>query len=456
MRITSLSLVEISELVRTKKVSPVELTKECLARIEKLNPKLNAFITVTAESALAEAHTAETEITRGEWRGPLHGIPIALKDIIETAGLRTTAASALLKDNVPRKDAEVVRRLRTAGAICVGKTNMHEFAYGGSSVISHFGPVRNPWDTVRSPGGSSGGSAAAVAAEMCFAAIGTDTGGSIRQPAAYCGIVGLKPTYGKVSAEGVLPLSWSFDHVGPLTRTVKDAAVMFAMIADHADHAASLDASTSTLRVGILRDLFFEGVHPEIAAALTEALEIIKKLTREQRDVPPLAADYAVVMKTYSAVLTAEAYMYHRQNLGQLREAYQPATLKRIRAGENVTRDEYETGKREVERIRANVGQAFREVDVLITPTVAVPPYRIDQLTEIESARPKELEMLRNTRPINMFGLPAISVPCGFTCDGLPIGLQIIGAAGAESTVLQLAHAYEQATDKMAVPEGTA
>jgi Asp-tRNA(Asn)/Glu-tRNA(Gln) amidotransferase A subunit family amidase len=268
--------------------------------------------------------------------------------------------------------------------------------------------------------------------------------------------VGLKPTYGKVSAEGVLPLSWSFDHVGPLTRTVKDAAVMFAMIADHADHAASLDASTSTLRVGILRDLFFEGVHPEIAAALTEALEIIKKLTREQRDVPPLAADYAVVMKTYSAVLTAEAYMYHRQNLGQLREAYQPATLKRIRAGENVTRDEYETGKREVERIRANVGQAFREVDVLITPTVAVPPYRIDQLTEIESARPKELEMLRNTRPINMFGLPAISVPCGFTCDGLPIGLQIIGAAGAESTVLQLAHAYEQATDKMAVPEGTA
>lgn len=447
MRLTSMSLAEVSELVRAKEASPVELTQACLARIEQLDPRLNAFITVTADSALAEARAAEAEITHGDWKGPLHGIPIALKDIVETAGVRTTAASALLKEHVPRKDAEVARRLRAAGGICVGKTNMHEFAYGGSSVISHFGPVRNPWDVERSPGGSSGGSAAAVAAEMCFAAIGTDTGGSIRQPAAYCGIVGLKPTYGRVSVEGVLPLSWSFDHVGPMTRTVRDAALVLAAIAGEADHTASLDASTSTLRVGVLRDLFFEDVHPEIAAALTEALEIIKKLTREQRDVPPLSADYAAVMKTYSAVLTAEAYMYHRLNLGQLSEGYQPATLRRIRAGEHVTREEYDAEKLEVDRIRATISEAFRNVDVLITLAIAVPPYRINELTEIESARPKELEMLRNTRPINMFGLPAISVPCGFTSDRLPIGMQIIGAAGAERTVLQLAHAYEHVTE---------
>ena len=447
MSVPSLTLAEVSELVRAKKVSPVELTQACLAQIERLDRRLNAFITVTAEAALAEARAAETQIARGAWRGPLHGIPIALKDLVETTGVRTTAASALCKGFVSAKDAEVARRLRAAGAICVGKTNLHEFAYGGSSAISHFGPVRNPWDETRSPGGSSGGSAVAVATGMCFAAIGTDTGGSIRQPAAYCGIVGLKPTYGRVSADGVVPLSLTFDHVGPMTRTVRDAALVLAAIADGADHVASLGAPVSELRVGVLRELFFQNIDAEIAGAMEEALRVIGKMASMPNDVPPLVPDYAAMMKVYSAVLTAEAYAYHTDDVAKTPEAYQPATLKRLLAGAKVTNEEYEAGKREVQRVRAAIGEVFKDVDVLITPTVAVPPYRIDELVESESARPRELEMLRNTRPINFFGLPAISVPCGFTSAGLPIGMQIIGAAGAEATILQLAHAYEQATE---------
>ncbi len=228
--LTKLSLSEASQLVRSKKVSPVELTQECLSQVERLNSKLNAFITVTTDSALAEARRAEDETQRGRWSGPLHGIPIALKDLVDTAGVRTTAASGLFKDRIPTRDAEIVRRLKVSGAVLFGKLNMHEFAYGGSSVISYFGPVRKPWEPAYSPGGSSGGSAAAVAAELCYGAIGSDTGGSIRMPAAYCGIVGLKPTYGRVSTRGVIPLAWSLDHVGPMTRTVMDAAFMLQVI----------------------------------------------------------------------------------------------------------------------------------------------------------------------------------------------------------------------------------
>src|SRR5208283_2726193 len=227
------TIVELAPRLRRKEVSPLELTRACLDRIEKQNPTLNAFITVMAESALAEARAAEAEILRGEWRGPLHGIPVALKDLIDTAGTRTTAASAVFEHRVPIEDAEVVRRLRQAGAVILGKNNLHEFAYGGSSLVSFFGDVHNPWDNAHIAGGSSGGSAAAVAAGLCYAAIGTDTAGSIREPAALCGCVGIKPTYGRVSARGVIPLSWSLDHVGPLAATVADAAVVLQAIAGY-------------------------------------------------------------------------------------------------------------------------------------------------------------------------------------------------------------------------------
>jgi aspartyl-tRNA(Asn)/glutamyl-tRNA(Gln) amidotransferase subunit A len=458
--LSALTLSDASELVRSRKISPVELTKACLARIEQLNARLNAFITVTADSALLEARAAEADIQRGRWKGPLHGLPIALKDLLDTAGVRTTAASGVFKDRVPPDDAEVVHRLRAAGAVLLGKLNLHEFAYGGSSAISSFGPVRNPWNVALSPGGSSGGSAAAVAAHLCLAAIGTDTGGSIREPAAYCGIVGLKPTYGRVSASGVIPLSWSLDHVGPMTRTVMDAALMLRVIASYdsadpgsvdlpvADYVAALAAPTTALRVGIPRAYFWEGLHPDIGAAMETALSVLKRLARTQRNVAPLDGDatYSSVMTPYTAVLSAEAYAYHKDRLARSPELYQAATLTRIRAGANVTLPEYIESRRQLDRIRHSVSRVFDTVDLLVTPTVPVPPFPITDLTSVDTARPRELQMLRNTRPINMLGLPTISVPCGFTADGLPIGMQITGAPWAEASVLHLAYAYEQAT----------
>jgi len=345
--LSSLTLADVSDLVRAKKVSPLELTNACLERIQQLNPKLNAFITITAEAALHEARSAEAEIQSGHWRGPLHGIPIALKDLVDTAGVRTTAASGLFKDRVPAHDAEIVRRLKTAGAVLLGKLNLHEFAYGGSSVISYYGPVHNPWNLAYCTGGSSGGSAAAVAAGLCYGAIGTDTGGSIREPAAYCGIVGLKPSYGLVSTRGVIPLSWYLDHVGPMTRTVMDAAIMLQAIAGYdpeepasidvpiPEYTATITAGPLSLRVGIPRAYFYDGIDPEIQAAMDTALAVLTKLTADQRDIEPLAADekYSSMLDPYRAVFAAEAYAYHQEYISKTPDLYQAETLKRIRAG---------------------------------------------------------------------------------------------------------------------------
>jgi aspartyl-tRNA(Asn)/glutamyl-tRNA(Gln) amidotransferase subunit A len=457
-----LSIQSASALVRTKQISPVELTQVCLGRIERLNPLLNAFITVTANSALAEARQAEAEIQQGRWRGALHGIPIALKDLVDTAGVRTTAGSGLFKDRIPIEDAEVVRRLKAAGAVLLGKLNMHEFAYGGSSAISYFGPVRNPWNAALSPGGSSGGSAAAVAAHLCFGAIGSDTGGSIRQPASYCGIVGLKPTYGRVSTSAVMPLSWSLDHLGPMTRTALDAALMLQVIAGYdsrdtgsvdtrvPDYAATMAAATSSLRLGVPRGYFYEGLHPDIQVAMEAALSVLKTLGGAQLDLPPLATDatYSSVMTPYVAILSAEAYAYHQEYVARSPELYQAPTVERIRAGANVTTQTYIQSRRQLEQIRRSVARVFGGVDLLITPTARVPPFAIADLqSDPATMRSKELLMLHNTRPFNMLGLPTISVPCGFTQSGLPIGMQITGASGDEATVLRLAHAYEQATE---------
>ena len=286
-----LTISELSELIRNRKVSPVEVTRKMLDRVEKLNPSVNAYITVTSDLAMKSAREAESEIQQKKWRGPLHGIPIALKDLFDTAGVRTTAGSALFKDRVPAQDAEVVRRLKAAGAVLLGKTNMHEFAFGGSSLVTYFGGVHNPWELGRIAGGSSGGSAAAVAAGMCYGALGSDTAGSIRQPAAYCGIVGLKPTYGLVSTRGVLPLSWSLDHVGPMTRSVADAALMLQAISgydaeeitsvrmDVPNYTAALRAKPAAVRLGVVRDFFFEGLDRDVEKAIQNALAVLEKLT---------------------------------------------------------------------------------------------------------------------------------------------------------------------------------
>jgi aspartyl-tRNA(Asn)/glutamyl-tRNA(Gln) amidotransferase subunit A len=459
---TGLALSEASQLVRTKEVSPVELTRECLSRIERLNPKLNAFITVTADSAVAEARQAEAEVQHGRWRGPLHGIPIALKDLVDMAGVRTTAGSGVFKDRVPTEDAEIVRRLKAAGAVFVGKLNLQECAYGGSSAIGHFGPVHNPWNLDYCPGGSSGGSAAAVAARLCFAAIGTDTGGSIRQPSAYCGVVGLKPTYGRVSTSGVIPLSWSLDHIGAITRTAMDAALMLEIIAGYdprditsidapvPDYVAAVADSTSSLRLGIPRAYFYDELHPEIQVAMKTALLVLQTITASEHDVaaPLTDATYSSWMDSYGAIFTAEAYAYHKDYIARNPELYQAPTLKRLRAGAEVTTGTYIQSRRWLDQVRRSIVHAFDSVDLLITPTARVPPFTIADLqADPDTVRAKELAMLHNTRPWNFAGLPTISVPCGFTRTGLPIGMQITGPPGGEATGLRLAYAYEQATE---------
>ena len=441
------SIREIFESIRSCKLSPVELTKQCLERIEKLNPVLNAFITVAAESSQVAARGAESEIQRGNWRGPLHGIPIALKDMIDTAGVATTAGSVLFRHRVPSADAEVVRRLKQAGAIVLGKQNLHELAYGGSSMISFFGEVRNPWNPAHIAGGSSGGSASAVAAGMCFAAIGTDTAGSIREPGALCGIVGLKPTYGRVSTQGVIPLSPSLDHVGPLTRTVADAAIVLQAIAGPApgngsapDFSAALTKPVGKMRIGIPRKFFFEDLDPEVAAATEQSISVLQQLggTIRELDLP---------VPTDRTLQSAESYAVHAENVARHPELYQPETLRRIRTGEKITTEEVQRCRRELAEIRESIQCVFEEVDVLLTPTTPIPAPVIAELRQNpDLLRPREILLLRNTRPVNVWGLPAISVPCGFTRAGLPIGFQIIGPAWGEARVLQVAHAFEQAT----------
>jgi len=446
------SISEVAEGLRRREVSPVEITRACLERIEKLNPALNAFITVTAESALAEARAAEAEIGRGEWRGPLHGVPVALKDLIDTAGVRTTSASGLHEERVPERDAEVVRRLRLAGAVIVGKNNLHEFAYGGSSLVSYFGDVHNPWDVGCIAGGSSGGSAAAVAAGLCCAAIGTDTAGSIREPAALCGCVGLKPTYGRVSNRGVIPLSSSLDHVGPMTASVADAALVLQAVAGYdagdvascdvpvADYVGALREDARQLRVGVARDYFFYDLDPEVAAALEHALNGIASLVAEMKAVK-------LDVPTDRTLQAAEAYAYHAANVAASAESYQAETVRRIRSGDKVSAADYISRRHELEEARRRIGQVFADVDVFVMPTTPLPAPSIAELkANPEALRPAELELLRNTRPFNVWGLPAISVPCGFTQSGLPIGLQIAGPQWREDLVLRVAYAYEQAT----------
>jgi aspartyl-tRNA(Asn)/glutamyl-tRNA(Gln) amidotransferase subunit A len=451
-QLTLLNLSQASLAVQKKEVSPVELTRACLERIERLNPTLNAFITVTDQSALEEARKAEIEITRGEWKGPLHGVPLAVKDLIETAGVKTTAASAVLKDNVPTADAEVIRRLKAAGAILLGKLNLHEFAYGGSGVIGHFGIARNPWNTAHITGGSSSGSAAAVAARLCYGAIGTDTAGSIRLPAAYCGITGLKPTYGLVSTRGVIPLSWSLDHVGPMARTVADAALMLQAIA-HYDaedincqkfppvyYPSAIEEKTTALRLGVARGFWID-VDEEVKSAVDTAIKQLSNAAAGIQDVD-------ISTEVDRTLVRAEALAYHQKYLPAHEAEYDPETLRRIRSDGAVSSPEYIQAHRDLMQQRRQILQLFERVDLVLTPTT---PGLAPAFAELQAApgqlRSKELVMLRNTRPFNVYGLPSISVGCGFSKSGLPIGLQIIGASGAEGLVMALAHTYQKQTD---------
>jgi aspartyl-tRNA(Asn)/glutamyl-tRNA(Gln) amidotransferase subunit A len=438
-------------LLRAGKISPVDLVHACLGRIEAHNPVLNAFITVTAESALQEASDAQAEMRRGKWRGPLHGIPVAVKDMIDTRGVRTTGASAVYRDRIPDADAAVVSRLRRAGAILLGKLNMQELAIGGSSVPSHFGPVRNPWDTSRIAGGSSGGSAAAVAAGLCFAALGTDTGGSVRQPAALCGVVGLKPTYGRVSNLGVLPLAPSLDHVGPLTRNVADCATVLEAIAGYERRDVSSErrplklrpwpSSQAGVRIGVPRAFFYDGLHPAVHGALEAALAALSALGARIEEV-------TLEVSIDRTVFQAEAYASHAELIADRADRFLPETLAKLRRGASVDTLAYMRGRLALAQLRRGIAEMFTRIDVLVTPTVPVPaprlgdyPQTFDEVVAWEAG-----SMLRNTRPFNALGIPTISVPCGRTPEGLPIGLQFAAGPWQERRALGLALAYEAAT----------
>lgn len=418
-----MTLAEAAAAVRVRRVSPVELTRACLARIGRLNPSLNAFIEVAGDQALAEAKRLEGRRPAG----PLHGVPVALKDLIDVAGMKTTAGSALRKDHVADRDAEVVTRLRAAGAIILGKLNMDEFAYNFTSETSYFGRVPNPWNRDRIPGGSSGGSAVAVAARLCFGALGSDTGGSIRLPAALCGIVGLKPAYGAVSTQGVVPLAWSMDHVGPMARNARDAALLLEGMTGR---AYPLERRTSSWRIGVVRRMFFDGIDAGVAREVEAAIAAVGRIAAGVRDIELPALPEMPVIR-------AEAWAYHEPRLAADAARYHPHTLHEIREGEPVKLGAYARALRDLERVRREIAAVFREVDFVLTPACPLPACKFD-------SKP-EFIYLRNSMPFNFFGIPSASIPCGFTDGGLPVGLQI--SAPAEARVLSLAHAYESVTE---------
>ena len=458
--LTTLTLKQASDLLRRRDASPVDLTQACLKRIDQYNPTINAFITVTKDQALAAAREMETEQKAGKWRGPLHGIPIALKDNIDTAGIRTTAASGVFKDRVPAEDAEVVARLKKAGAILVGKLNLHEFALGGTSAVTFFGPVHNPWALDHVPGGSSGGSAAAIAADLCLGTLGTDTGGSIRIPSSYCGVAGLKPTYGRVSNRGVIPMAWTLDHVGPICKTVEDAALMLNVIAGYdelestsedvpvVDYSRAIRTPPSKFRLGVPRTPFFENLDPEVAKAVEAAIDVLRKLTTSVRDVQiPAAGNIADVWNP-------EIYAYHTPWITKTPELYQEATRNLIQRANDAKPSVYAEARHHVDVVRREIRKVFATVDLLVTPTQRGPAPLITPAAAPVNTGPGGGRGaaapgggINNTAAFDIYGLPTISIPCGFTASGLPIGLQISGPHFGEPAVIALAHAYEQATE---------
>lgn len=453
--LTRLSIAEAGEHIRRRSLSPVELTRAYMDRIQRTNSEFLAYITVLEKPALAAAAGAEQEIARGNYRGPLHGIPIALKDLVLTRGVRTTCGSRILKDWVPDADGTAAIRLHEAGAILLGKLNMHEFAYGPTGVNPHYGTPRNPWDRTRMPGGSSSGSAAAVAASLCAGALGTDTGGSVRIPAALCGIVGLKPTYGRVSRAGIVPLAWSLDHVGPMTRTVADAALMLQALAGRdpadpstadvpvPDYRAAMEGAVRGLRLGIVKDLFFDHLDPEVRDGVLAATRSLQGLGASLQEIALPAMPHASAASF--AIITAESTAYHEGYLRTRAAEYGADVRARLVTGQFVLATQYLKAQRARHVIRAEVDAALRRVDAFLTPTTPIPAPPLDTREVTLDGQTEDLRgcLTRCTRPINVTGHPALSVPCGLTAGGLPVSLQIVGRYFDEATVLRIGHAFE-------------
>jgi aspartyl-tRNA(Asn)/glutamyl-tRNA(Gln) amidotransferase subunit A len=443
-------------MIRSREVSPVEVTRDALERVATLQRDLNAFIAVLADDALAAAQRAESEVLAGRWRGPLHGIPVSVKDLFDVAGVRTTAASRFLAEAPPSLiDSAVVERLREAGAVLLGKTNLHEFAYGTTSQTSHFGPVRNPWDHDRIPGGSSGGSGAAVAAGMGFASIGTDTGGSIRIPAACCGVVGVKPTFGRVSRHGLLALAGTLDHAGPLARTVEDAGLVLTSIAGHdvrdpASAAVAAEAFTDRLEDGV-RNVRLGVLEEPLAAADVEVSRAVSaavgRLVEAGADAIPITLPLLVDARAAVVViLFSEATAQHHERLLEHPDWFGADVRERLVRGQTYSAVDYLRALELRRAFRHVVELAFERVDVLVSPMlpVAAPPVGASTVAINDGTIDVLQATTANTREWNLLGIPAMSVPCGLTAAGLPIALQLVAPAFAESTMLRVARTHER------------
>ena len=450
------SLGDIAELIRRKEVSPVEITRAVLERLECLNPRLNAFIIDLGEQALEAAKRAEQDVGAGQPHGPLHGVPLALKDIFAMRGVPVTGGSKVLGTWIPEYDATAVARLKAAGAIFVGTLNLYEFATG-AVLNPHYGPTHNPWHLDHTTGGSSTGSAAAVAAGIVYGTLGTDTGGSVRIPASLCGLVGLKPTYGRVSRHGVIPLSWSLDHVGPLTRTVRDTALLMSVIAGHdpndptssrlpvPDYAAALTGRVEGVRVGVPREFFFEGLDADVQQSVEQAIQQLKSLGTQVSEVSWPSIQQAPGLY---AISLAEGAAAHEPWIRTRGDYYGADVRERMRLGLLVSATAYLKAQRVRAVLVRDLERIFRHVDVLVTPTSAIPAPKLDAGSgEVGAPMSAMRSALRRlTQPFNVTGSPAVTVPCGFSRDGLPVGLQLVGRPFDEARLLNLAYAYEQST----------
>ena len=452
-----MSLADLGARIKARQVSPVEVTEQAIARIEQLNPRLNAFWTVTADLAREQARAAETAITKGDYRGPLHGVPIGLKDLIYTRGIRTTFGSKITRDFVPDADAAVVERLREAGAVLIGKTALHEFAYGITNDNPHFGPTRNPWDPARVSGGSSGGSGVAVATGMCYAALGTDTGGSIRIPASFCGVVGLKPTLGPVSLRNIQPLGYTLDHCGPLARTVVDAGLVYQVIAGYdAEDEFSVDRplgeiglrkSLAGVRIGVPENFFFDDLQPDVERAVRKAVEVMHGLGAET--IPVSLPFMPQLVEVARDLLLVEAYAVHAANFRDRPNDFGEDLKVLLQKGRELNAEHYVQAQRLRHSLRREMERVFDQVNVIVTPATPLTAFPIGDNKVMLGGKEYDARAASTsfTREFNASGHPALTIPCGADSQGLPIGLQIVGRLWNEAAVLNVGYAYEQTTD---------
>jgi aspartyl-tRNA(Asn)/glutamyl-tRNA(Gln) amidotransferase subunit A len=455
--LVGLGVADAVRLIRKCELSPVELTLAHLERIERVEPQINSYITLDAEHALKRARQAERELVRGETGagqplGPLHGVPLAVKDLFDTEGLRTTVGTSFFAGRVPQQDAEAVRRLRAAGAVFLGKTNLHEIALGLTTVNPHYGACHNPWALERVAGGSSGGSAAAVAARLCLGALGSDTGGSIRSPASLCGVVGLKPTYGRVSLRGAYPLSWNLDHAGPMARSALDAALLLRVLAGYdsedpfsqnlpgEDYAAGIKGGVKGWRVALAEGEYFGRTQPEIRALVQQAARVFEDLGAIVEPVePPGMYDLALANGT---MVVSDAAVLWAEQLRDQPDGFGADVRERLQRGAATPLGEYIRARRQQSLGRRQFEQFFNRFELLLLPTTPVTAPPIEGPDALEMAR----LLTRYTAPFNLTGLPALSIPCGFTAEGLPVGLQLVGRPWAEAALLRAASIYEYTT----------